>query len=414
MKTFNYTARAPEGGLIEGVAEANTMAEAIGQLRDGGLIVETIKETADNARGKGITIGSKKVKEKALSVLCNQFAILLQAGLPIVRTLELLADQTEDKVLQEVLYEASNEVAAGYSLSDSLEKHGEGLPTTFIESVRAGEESGQLEVVFERLNEYYEKTANTKAKVKSAMVYPTFVMIVAVIVVAIIMIFAVPVFRQTFDSLGGDLPAVTQFVIDTSDFFVNWWWLLAALIAIVVIGVKLGKRNDQFHLWWSKLGVWLPFGKGIRTPVIGRINLMNAASEYAGTMSVMMSAGLPIVRAVGVTSRSMNNYYMGRSLESTMADLEAGRPLAVCLKSEDTLPELAVEMTAVGEQTGALEETMNVVAEYYDSEVEIATQRAMALLEPMIIVFLAVIVFVLLLSVYLPLFTMYGNINAGV
>jgi len=399
-----------EGGLVEGVAEANTRSEAIAQLRENGLIVEKIEESADTKHKVGFSFGSKKVKEKSLSVLCNQFAILLQAGLPIVRTLELLADQTEDKVLQKVLYEASNEVAAGYSLSDSLAKHGEGLPTTFIESVRAGEESGSLETVFDRLKLYYEKTSQTKAKVKSAMIYPAFVMIIAVIVVFIIMIFAVPVFRSSFASLGTELPAVTQFVIDTSDFFVAWWWLILAIIGIIVVGVKLGKRNERFHLWWSKLGIWLPFG-GIRTPVLGRINLMNSASEYAGTMSVMMSAGLPIVRAVGVTAKSMNNYYMGQSLARTMVDLEAGRPLAACLDKEGTLPQLAREMTAVGEQTGALESTMNVVSEYYDSEVEIATQNAMALLEPMIIVFLAVIVFVLLLSVYLPLFTMYGNIG---
>lgn len=404
MKTFNYTARALEGGgEVTGVAEANTREEALRQLRDSGLIIERITEVGDSKRDLDLRLGGGKTKEKELSITCNQFAILLKAGLPITRTLELIANQTDDKTLAQVLKNAADDVAAGYSLSDSLQKNGDGLPTTFIESVRAGEESGSLETVFRRLSKYYETTSRTKAKVKSAMIYPTFVMVIAVIVVAIIMIFAVPVFSSTFESMGQELPAITQFVVASSDFWVHWWWLVAILIAAAVIGVKLGKKNDKFHLWWSKLGIMVP--------VLGRINLMSAASEYSGTMSVMMSAGLPIVRAVGVTARSMTNYYMGQSLENTMSDLEAGKTLATCLRAEDTLPELAIEMTAVGEQTGALENTMEVISEYYDNEVETSTGRAMSILEPMIIVVLAVIVFVLLLSVYLPLFGMYGSIQ---
>ena len=401
MKTFDYVARSTAGGQVAGVAEANTRDEAIRQLRDSGLIIESITESSDSKRDIDLKLGARKMKEKALSVVCDQFAILLRAGLPIVRTLELIAHQTDDKTLKKVLEEAAEEVAAGYGLADSLEKHGDGLPTSFVESIRAGEESGSLEVVFKRLSTYYEKTSRTKAKVKGAMIYPTFVMVIAVVVVAIIMIFAVPVFKDTFDSLGGELPAITQFVIDSSDFWTHWWWLIAILIIGGVIGVQVAKKNEAFRLRWSKLGIMVP--------VIGRINLMSAASQYSGTMSVMMTAGLPIVKAVGVTARSLTNFYMAKSLENTMVDLEAGKPLAACLQAEGTLPELAIEMTSVGKQTGALENTMEVISEYYDNEVETATARAMSVLEPMIIVVLAGIVFVLLLSVYLPLFSMYGS-----
>ena len=411
MKTFNYTARSLEGGQVTGVAEANTQDEAVRQLKDMNLIVVKISEVGGSDREIDLKLGTRKAKEKSLAILCDQFAILLRAGLPIVRTLELLADQTEDKTLAKILSATADDVAAGYSLADSMGKHGDGLPPTFIESIRAGEESGSLEIVFQRLKNYYEKTSRTKAKVKSAMVYPTFVMIVAVVVVAIIMIFAVPVFKDTFASMGTEMPAITQFVIDSSDFWVHWWWVMVIIVIALVIGVKLAKRNDTFHYWWSKLGVKLPFGN-INTPVIGRINLMNAASQYAGTMSVMMTAGLPIVRAVSVTARSMSSYFMGASLENVVPSLEAGKPLAACLQAEGTLPQLAVEMTAVGEQTGSLETTMEVISEYYDNEVETASARAMSVLEPIIIVVLAVIVFVLLLSVYLPMFSMYGGIGA--
>ena len=165
------------------------------------------------------------------------------------------------------------------------------------------------------------------------------------------MIFAVPVFKDSFASLGEELPAITQFVIDASNFFTNWWWLLVVIAIGLFILVKvLKKKSEAFRLKWSELG--------IKLPVIGRINLMSAASEYAGTMSVMMSAGLPIVRAVGVTARSMTNYFMAHSLENTLPELEAGKTLATALRAENTLPELAIEMTSVGEQTGALEGTL--------------------------------------------------------
>ena len=392
------------GNMVEGVAEANSRDEAIRQLRESGLIVAKMDEVSDSKKDIDLKLGIKKAKEKTLSVTCNQFAILLKAGLPMTRTIELIAHQTEDKTLAQILEDAANDVAAGYSLASSLEKNGTGLPTTFIESIRAGEESGSLETVFERLSSYYEKSSRTKAKVKSAMIYPTFVMVIAVIVVAIIMIFAVPVFKDSFASMGEDLPAITQFVIDASNFFTNWWWLLVVIVIVLFVAVKIAKKNDDFRLKWSEIG--------IRIPVIGRINLMSAASEYAGTMSVMMSAGLPIVRAVGVTARSMTNYYMAHSLENTLPQLEAGKTLATALRAENTLPELAIEMTSVGEQTGALESTLNVISEYYDNEVETATSRAMSILEPMIIVVLAGIVFVLLLSVYLPMFSMYGSMGS--
>ena len=407
MKTFSYTARATTGNVVNGVEEANTREGAIRQLRDQGLIVQSITEVS-SGQDVDLKLGSKKTKEKALAITCNQFAILLKAGLPIVRTLQLISDQTEDKTLKKILADAAEDVAAGYSLADSLEKNGSGLPTTFIESIRAGEESGSLELVFGRLKTYYEKISRTKAKVKSAMIYPTFVMVIAVIVVAIIMIFAVPVFKASFESMGGELPAITHFVIDSSNFWTNWWWLVLVIILVAIIGIKIGKSNDAFHEKWSKLGIWLG---SIRTPVLGRINLMNAASQYAGTMSVMMAAGLPIVKAVDVTARSLDNFFMARSLEKTIPELEAGKPLATCLKAEGTMPDLAIEMTSVGEQTGSLESTLEIVAEYYDNEVETASARALSVLEPIIIVILAVIVFVLLLSVYLPLFTMYDNVG---
>lgn len=405
MKTFAYEARTLTGTDVKGVIEANTQEEAVERLRADELIVSTIKVTGDSDRDIDLRIGGRKTKEKSLSIMCNQFAIILEAGMPIVRTLQLVANQTEDKTLHAILNDVADDVAAGYPLADSFAKYGSGLPTTFIETIRAGEQSGGLDSAFRRLSEYYKKSSRTKDKVRSAMIYPSFVIIVAVIVVAIIMVLAVPTFKSTFESMGTELPFVTRALIATSDFMTNYWWVIVGLIAGIFFGIKLAKRNEEFHMWWSHLGVSLT----PRWPqVIRRINRMSASAQFASTMSTMVGAGLSVIDATQVTSRVLSNYWMGQKLAETRPDLEAGKTLYSCLVSTGAFPDLVCEMTSVGEQTGSLEHTLDVLSDYYDNEVETATSRALAVLEPVTIIFLAGFVVLILLAVYLPLFSIYG------
>jgi type IV pilus assembly protein PilC len=404
VKAFRYKARSSYGANVDGIVEANTKDEAVAQLKDEGYIVTSI-EVSGGEHDIDLKIGSKKTKEKTLAIMCSQFAIILEAGLPIVRTLQLVAGQTDDKTLAEILSNVADDVAAGYELATSFEKHGPNLPATFIESVRAGEQSGNLTIVFQRLADFYRKQSETKGKVKSAMMYPSFVMIVAVIVVAVIMIFAVPTFKTTFASMGGDLPLPTQIMINTSEFLVKFWWVFVVVIAAAVLGIQFAKRrNEEFHLKWSQLGT--------KIPVLGKITTMSSAAQYASTMAVMMTAGLSASQAVEVTSRTIGNYYMGHCLATCVPDLEAGRPIAETLEKTEAYPKLVTEMTGVGEQTGELEHTLEVVSDYYDFEVKEATDRAIGMMEPMTIVLLAGIVAVILLAVYLPMFSIYGDFNS--
>ena len=404
VKTFKYSARRISSGDVQdGVIEANSQDEAIAQLKEDGLIVSKFEEV-QTAHDIDLRIGGRRAKEKSLAIMCNQFAIVLKAGLPIVRTIELVADQTDDKTLKAILTDVADDVAAGYSLADSFEKHGSGLPVTFIETVHAGENSGNLDTVFERLSNYYEKSAKSKGKVKSAMIYPSFVMGVAVIVVAVIMVFAVPTFKSTFESMGADLPLPTKLMISTSDFMTRYFLVIVGVIAAIVVGIKLLKRyNENFRIAWSRLGT--------RVPVIGKIIVMSASSQYAGTMSIMMTAGLPVVQAVDVAAKTISNYYMAHALASVEPAVESGKPLAESIARTEAFPHLVSEMTGVGEDTGTLESTLEVISEYYDNEVETLTARAIGLLEPITIVILAVIVCVILLAVYLPMFSIYGSYN---
>lgn len=404
MRAYKYMARSSYGANVDGVVEANTRDEAIGMLKDDGYIVTSIEESGGE-HDIDLRLGTKKTKDKTLSVMCNQFAIILDAGLPIVRTLELVAGQTEDKTLHEILTNVANDVAAGYELASSFEKHGSHLPTTFIESVRAGEQSGNLSLVFQRLAAFYRKQSETSGKVKSAMMYPSFIMIVAVIVVGVIMVFAVPTFKTTFDSMGTELPLPTKLMIGASDFMVAWWWVIVLAIVLVFACIQLAKhKSESFHLRWSKLGTTVP--------VLGKIKVMSSASQYASTMAVMMMAGLSSAQSVAVTAKTLSNYYMGYMLAGIVPDLEAGRPLAEMLANTQAFPRLATEMTGVGEETGELEHTLEVVSDYYDFEVQEATARAIGMMEPITICLLAGIVCIILLAVYLPMFSIYGDFNS--
>lgn len=403
MKAFNYKARTDSGAPIDGVIEANTSEEAVEKLRESGLIVESISRSTP-ASGTDLRLGGTRTRDKELSVMCNQFSIILQAGMPIVRSLELVAAQTADKKLKTVLTEVASDVSAGYGLADSFAKHGSDLPPTFIESVRAGESSGTLEQVFTKMGAYYDRSAKSKSKAKSALIYPIFVLVLAVLVIAVIMAFAVPAFARTFEAMRMELPGITQFLINSSNWWATWFPLVAVAILAIFIVIQLAKRNPNFRENWARLG--------LSVPVLGKIAEANGAHQYASTMSMMMSSGMPVTDAINVTARSMSNAYMASQLASTTMDVEAGKPLATSLGKTRAFPDLVVEMTGIGEQTGSLENTLDVMADYYANEVETTSTRALSLLEPIIIVVLATIVCGILLAVYLPMFTMYGGLGA--
>ena len=320
----------------------------------------------------------------------------------MVRAVELIASQTEDRRLKELLNQVAGDVAGGVSLAHSFETRSSVLPVTFVETVRAGETSGTLDSSFQRLHDYYDRASKLKGKVQAAMAYPIFTMIVAVIVVAIIMVKAVPTFVTSFSEMGTALPWPTQILIATSNFCSAWWPVMAAVLIGIILAWKLWGHSDDGQI---KQHRWL-----LRIPVMGKLSLMRTASQFAGTTAALLAAGLPVLNAMDIVSRVLDNRAMGRDLSLQLPRLEEGKPLAACLRDCPDFPDLLVEMTGVGEETGTLEHTLDVVSDYYDNETQLRAQKAVSLLEPAIICVLAVIVVVILLAVYLPMFSMYGSI----
>lgn len=402
MITYRYKGMSTSGASIEGVVEAFDEQDAVAKARENCRVLISVEPVSGGKMHDilnadiGALISGGKIKPKTLALLCSQLAIEMKAGLPLVSSLRLVAENEEDKQLKKILDEVADDVHAGNGLADSFALRGPALPRTFIETIRAGEESGKLDETFERLQDYYEKSDAVASKVGSAMVYPAMLIGVAVIVIGIIMIFAVPVFAQSF---GDNLPLPTKILVAISNFMVNNWLLLIAIIAAAAMGIVLyGKTDSGAHLY-ARLALTFPG--------ICLIKKMNAASQFASTLSTMLSAGLPMVQAARITSNTADNLLIREDVEKAVNSVVEGNRLADGLKQSPWFPTLLLEMVTVGEETGKLEETLDVVSEYYTKEVDVAVKKAMDILNPCITIVLALIVVFILLSVYLPIFSMY-------
>ena len=402
MPTYKYEGAYASGEKVSGVVEAVSQTDAVNQIRQSCEIVLSIREVPKAAARDPLS-KLQKINAKSLSLTCQQFAIILKAGLPLVQTVDLVAEQCPDKNLSALLKQASEDVSNGWSLSYSFEQRGaRSLPVTFRETVRAGEESGDLQAAFQRMADYFERMNKTHESVVSALTYPAFVIFVAVIVIGIIMGYAVPSLTGMFESLGTELPWVTRALIGMSNFFQKYLLVIIALLALVFFAVRLYGTTEKGGPTLAKLQLQLP--------VIGSVVRMSNASQFAHTMSTLLAAGMPILQAIEASGKTMSNLCMAQEVLGTLPGVEGGRPFGECLSYTKEIPSMLTQMAAVGETTGAMESTLEVLAAYYDNETDIKTKRAIALLEPALIVVLSIFVVFILMAVYLPMFSMYGSI----
>lgn len=407
MKTYRYHGLSSNGAEVEGIVEAFDEKDAVAKARENCRIVTGVKLATVGKLGDimnadiGALFGSK-INEKKLSVLCSQLGIELKAGLPLVRALELSAENEEDKRLKKMLGEVADDVRSGNSFADSFSLRGSFLPKTFIETVRTGENSGKLDECFEHLKSYYEDSTTVSSKVRSALIYPVMLIIVAIAVVAIIMIKAVPVFENSFASMGNELPGVTKALIAVSHFFTDNILIIIVLLAALILLISIYKKTDSGKHVFGRIA--------LRFPGIGLVNRMNACCQFSSTMTTMLSAGLSLMEATQLTCAVMDNVLIQEDIQKAIEGIVEGRRLGDGLKKSKWLPSMLVEMTAVGEETGNMKETLTVVNDYYSKEVTESVSTALGILEPVIIFIMAALVVFILLSVYLPLFTMYGQV----
>ncbi len=406
MAHYKYTAISRDGVKIDGVIDGFNELDAASRIKESCDVILKLAEVGEKKPSfLSMEIGGNRLDGKALSVMCSQFAIILESGIPIARAVKLVAEKTANKPIRRLLETVSSDVEAGRSLSTSFNDHGSKLlPVTFMETLRAGEATGNLARSFRTMQEHYDKENKLRTKVRSAMAYPMFVLGVSVLVVIVLMVKVVPTFTGMFAEMGTALPMPTRILIAISNFFSRNILIIIAVIALLILIVKVYGSTESGRMALAKLK--------LKMPVIGNIEELNAASQFANTMSTMLGAGLPMTRAVSITAKVVDNYLISSQTEKLCEKLESGHALGPSMKEGTDYPDILVDMTGVGESSGEPEKTLGTIAEYYDTELEDATASVLAKIEPVLLIVIAAIAGFIVLAVFLAMFSLYGAMGA--
>lgn len=395
MAIFIYKARARSGRTVKGDLDAPNIEFAESILRRKGFSIIWVKpRPKDLLEGTFLEGG---VSDRDMVVFSRQFATMINAGVPILQALQIMCEQTENNKLRHKLYTVRNDIEGGSSLYEALKKHSDVFDALYANMVNAGETGGILDIVLLRLAEYIEKAAKLKAKIKGAMIYPAVIVSVAVAVVAIILVFVIPTFEQMFRDFGSALPMPTQVVIDLSNFVINnALWLFLGLIAFLV--------GFRFFYKWEK-GKVMVDRTVLFLPVFGPLLRKAAVAKFSRTFSTMVSSGVPILSALDIVSKTAGNKTVELGVLEARKSIAEGQTLAEPLEDTGVFPPMVIHMISIGETTGALDSMLEKIADFYDDEVDVAVDSLTALLEPMMIVFLGVVVGGLVISMYLPIFS---------
>lgn len=400
MAVFNYKVVDKDGKNKKGTIEAPNRDGAEKKLKSDGYSIMSLTE--QNSPFSGGLI-KKKVKSRDLGVFCKQFSAVIKAGVTIISALELMGDQIENPTLKRAVMDAKTYVEKGGTLADALRVNSDVFPPIMINMVAAGELSGNLEVCLDRLVEHFEKDNALSSKIKGAMVYPIVVFIVMIIVVIVVMIAVIPNFTSMFEDMGTKLPLATRMMVAASNFIIHKWYILVIVVAAIVFGCKAFKKSSVGEQFFSNIA--------IKAPVFGNLTIKSACSRFARTMSTLMASGISMIDAVEQVAKMMDNKIIRDGLMDAKTQVAKGIPLSKPLKDMEVLPPMLSAMTKIGEETGDIEEMLSKVADYYDEEVEAATNKLTAAMEPLIMVVLACIVGMIVAAVYGPIMSMYDAMD---
>ena len=402
MADYSYIAIEKSGKEIKGSMESDSREKVEQKLRSQGCIPLEIKE--QNALQKDIKIGvGKKVKTRDLSVFCRQFVSMLRAGVSIVEALDMLSIQTENKTLSQAIREVRTEIGKGSTLSEAMEKQNKVFPPMLVNMVEAGETSGSIDKSLERMAIQFEKEAKLKGMMKRSMMYPMVLGVVALVILIVMLTYVIPNYMEMFEGYDFDMPALTLAIMHMGDFVKNHAILLVAIIVAFVMGIKSWKKTESGQEFFGT--------RAIKITVFKNLNIKTYSSVFARTLSTLMQAGIPMIDAVDSVANTMTNILYKRELLKAKEEIAKGVPLSEPLRNGGLFPPMVVHMMAIGEETGEIEEMLDKLADYYDEEVEVTTQTVLALLEPMIIVFMAIIVVILIAAIMGPMLSLYNGVG---
>lgn len=405
MATFNYKALMPDGKERKSSVNAVDIEEAKAMVKaEGGILLEINEAGAlDKEIELPFKLGQKKVTSRDLCVFCRQFVSIIEAGVSIVQALDMLAEQTENKRLAAALRETKDSVEKGDTLSAAFMRNPDVFPGLFISMVEAGEASGSLEIAVARMAVQFEKDNHIKSLVKKAMTYPIVLLIVALIVVIAILAFVMPTFVDMFATMNVELPFMTRLLISASDFVVQKWYVLVIIVVVLVVAWIAFSSNKQ--------GKYIIAKAQVKIPVLSNLVMKTACARFARTLETLLAAGMSMMDALDICSKTMDNLLYRDALLDVRDNVSLGSSLAGELKRTGLFPAMICHMVGIGEETGNLETMLESCANYYDEEVESATEQLTAMLEPMIIVIMAGMVLCIVLAIYTPMMTMYDSIG---
>lgn len=397
---YIWRGRTEDGIIVTGETEAENEGEVLLALRKSGIIPRYVREKTEK---RAFTFG--RVSSKDILFFTRQFATLFTSGVPVVQAFDALTEQIKNKTFKKVLIQMRNDIEKGSSLADAMKRHPRIFSSLFVNMVRAGEEGGMLDKVLQRMAEYFEKMIKLKRKIVGAMIYPSLVIAVAVAVVAIIMIFVIPTFAKLFSEMGLDLPLPTRITIAMSNFMAKSGIFIFFGIAGFFIFLKFLRRSEK--------GKKLTDRVFLKIPLLGAILLKSSLSRFSRTLGTLLGSGVPILSSMEISARASGNKIIEDVVIEMKEDITAGKSLTEVLKSKpEIFPPIFIQMVSVGESTGATDEMLNKVADFYDEEVDNAVANLMSMLEPALIVFLGITIGFIVVSLYLPIFKL-GEIAGG-
>src|SRR6266581_2298573 len=402
MPVFEYTARNMKGDLVRDKIDLATRDDVIAHLRKNRMIVVQVRE----AKGKGGGLADffkAGVKTRDVVIFTRQFATMINSGLPLVQALDILSQQTENKVLADVTRQVVYDVESGHTLADALRKHPKAFTDLYVNMVAAGEAGGILDTILLRLATFLEKNDLIVRKVKGAMVYPAVICSVAVIAVSVLLIFVIPTFQNMFASVNMELPLPTRIVIGMSNLLKNYWWAILAVIGVTVFGITRYYKTPAGRLQIDRML--------LRLPVLGDVLRKSAVSRFTRTLGTLISSGVSILDGLEITARTAGNMVIHNAVMESRASIAGGETIAQPLAKSKVFPPMVISMIAVGEQTGGMDEMLSKIADFYDDEVDAAVSTLLSLMEPIMIVVLGVVVGGMVVAMYLPIFDMVNAVQ---
>ena len=397
MPNFRYQVLDEHGKSSSGVLDASSVADASRKLKADGKFIVSLE--LDKGQGlANMEIGSKRLNTKELVLITRQLASLLSAGITVVRSLDMLYQQCETKRSKRVIGEVYEQIQSGKSLSEAFKEQKDAIPSIMYSMVSAGEESGRLDEIMERLAVHFQKESKLKNKISSAMTYPKILAGLTVCIVVGLMTFLVPGIADTITGLGGELPGLTKFIMAVSNSLVHYWFIYLGVGGAIVFAFNAWKRSERGHAQWDMMM--------LRIPVVGKATKMNAAARFTRTVSTLLKSGISVITAVEITGSSLDNVILEKKLSEARVEIRKGSSLSKAIKPITEFPPMIYAMTAIGEESGTLDTILDKAADYFEDEADAATAKMTAALEPLMLIVMAIVIGLTVGGIAMPIFTM--------